>query len=110
MDDTNILSELNTMMRRDPMAEARRMRALAGNGMTQAQIAQELGVTQSLVSQRLALLKLIPVMQKALEDGAIDMRTARVCSGMSVDEQEQLAHEWWDDKDYLQGENDEPCI
>lgn len=91
MDETNILSELNTMMKKNPMAEARRMRALAGNGMTQAQIAHELGVTQSFVSQRLSLLRLIQPLQDMLEEGQIGIGEARELGCLSVNDQIEVA-------------------
>ena len=60
-----------------PMEEARAIEKMHGAGMKEKDVAKQLGKSTAWVSQRLAILKVIPEVQKALEKGEITAATSR---------------------------------
>lgn len=61
-----------------PMAEAELFARYADMGLSQSEIAERLGVNQSTVSRRLALLLLAPELQEAVEHGGLPSAEAAV--------------------------------
>lgn len=70
-----------------PLDEARALAALVERHGSQATVARRVGKTPGYVSQRLALLKLIPEFQKALESGEVRLEDARALGSLPVGEQ-----------------------
>ncbi|MGE3795941.1 MAG: ParB/RepB/Spo0J family partition protein [Dehalococcoidia bacterium] len=64
---------------------------LTAEKMTQAQLAKRIGRTPMYVSQRLALLGLIPALQAALEDGSLKVEQARQLGTLPDAEQHEIA-------------------
>lgn len=90
---SQVLHDLRDVIRQvapNPMRQARQMRLLAAHGMSQAEIARQLGTTEGLVSQRLALLRLAPAIQSMLDSGQITFAAARACCRLTMEEQLQL--------------------
>lgn len=59
------------------------------NSLTQAQLAKDIGKSQSYVANKLRLLKLDPQVQEALAQGAITARHGRALLALSSDQQKQ---------------------
>ncbi len=59
------------------------------NSLTQAQLAKDIGKSQSYVANKLRLLKLDPQIQEALASGAITARHGRALLALSSDQQKQ---------------------
>lgn len=75
-----------------PLHEAEAMqRLLAEAGISQRALATRIGRTPMYVSQRMALLGLIPVLREALELGDLKVEQARQFGSLSVQEQEAIA-------------------
>lgn len=82
---------LNMSRSHSPMTEAKLIAKLVDKGHTQQQIAEMLGVTQGVVSQRLGLLDLIPELQQRLEVGEMTMTAARAARKLPKKDQAELA-------------------
>lgn len=78
---------LNMSRSPSPMLEARKLSSLLERGRSQKDLARELGISQSLISQRLSLLNLISVLQDALEEGEISLQTAKVAVKLTKEDQ-----------------------
>lgn len=75
-----------------PFHEAEAMqRLLAEAGISQRALAGRIGRTPMYVSQRIALLGLIPALREALEAGTLKVEQARQFGGLPEDEQEAIA-------------------
>lgn len=70
-----------------PLAEAEALAELAERHGSQAAAARALGMTSAWVSQRLALRRLAPEVQSAVESGDVTVKDARQFNGMGHDEQ-----------------------
>lgn len=70
-----------------PMSEAEALAELVERHGSQAAAARALGMTSAWVSQRLALRRLAPEVQAAVETGDVTVKDARQFNGMTVDEQ-----------------------
>lgn len=80
--------------RRDlaPLREAEAMRQLLDREqVSQAGLARRIGRTPAYVTQRLALLSLIPALKAALDDGSLSVKLAREFGTLAVEEQEAVA-------------------
>jgi ParB/RepB/Spo0J family partition protein len=75
----------------NPMSEAKDARYLRNVGYTQAEIAELMGTTQGLVSQRLSLFKLIPELRGMLERGEVGSSFARTACKLPEKFQKILA-------------------
>lgn len=75
-----------------PLHEAEAMhRLLTEAGITQRALATRIGRTAMYVSQRMALLGLIPALREALEIGTLKVELARQFGGLPEDQQELIA-------------------
>ncbi|WP_424864057.1 ParB/RepB/Spo0J family partition protein [Streptomyces sp. MMS24-I29] len=75
------------------MQEARTLSVLtlkppAGQGLSQTMVASGIGKTQGFVSQRVALLKLVPQLQELVLTGALKVKRAALLAKLPSDEQE----------------------
>lgn len=80
--------------RRDlaPLREAEAMRQLLDREqVSQAGLARRIGRTPAYVTQRLALLSLIPALKVALDEGTLSVKLAREFGTLPVEEQEAIA-------------------
>ena len=68
------------------------------NSLTQAQLAKDIGKSQSYVDNKLRLLKLDPQIQEALASGAITARHGRALLALSSDQQKQALEQILSDK------------
>ena len=68
------------------------------NSLTQAQLAKDIGKSQSYVANKLHLLKLDPQIQEALASGAITARHGRALLALSSDQQKQALEQILSDK------------
>ena len=68
------------------------------NSLTQAQLARDIGKSQSYVANKLRLLKLDPQIQEALASGAITARHGRALLALSSDQQKQALEQILSDK------------
>ena len=68
------------------------------NSLTQAQLAKDIGKSQSYVATKLRLLKLEPQIQEALASGAITARHGRALLALSSDQQKQALEQILSDK------------
>lgn len=68
------------------------------NSLTQAQLAKDIGKSQSYVANKLRLLKLDPQIQEALASGAITVRHGRALLALSSDQQKQALEQILSDK------------
>lgn len=73
-----------------PALEARIIHGLVQQGLSQRQIAKTLGISQAQVSQRLALLTLVPKALDMLERGELKPSIARSLAKLSFAEQQAL--------------------
>jgi ParB/RepB/Spo0J family partition protein len=73
-----------------PLEEAEGIRQLTGLGRTQRQVAELLGVSQSHVSKRLALLKLPEAARKAVDSGGMHIELALELTKLPEKEQAKL--------------------
>ncbi|WP_226351878.1 ParB/RepB/Spo0J family partition protein [Pseudonocardia sp. ICBG601] len=74
-----------------PLHEAEAMRRLVEEtGTTQRALASRIGRTPMYVSQRMALLGLVPALREALEDGSLKVEQARQFGTLSQQEQEAI--------------------
>lgn len=98
--DVSALGSIDEVMlvengqRRDlhPLREAEAMGRLhGGEGVSVRDIAGRIGRTHPYVVQRLALLKLIPALRAALEDGSLTFKRARDLGSLSKTEQRAIA-------------------
>ena len=58
--------------------------------VSQAALARRIGSTPAYVTQRLALLSLIPALRVALEAGSLSVKLARDVGSLSAEEQEAI--------------------
>ncbi|MCC9311949.1 ParB/RepB/Spo0J family partition protein [Kitasatospora sp. RB6PN24] len=75
-----------------PIQEAQALRVLtdpppAGRGMAQSKAARGIGKTQGFVSQRIALLNLIPELQEKVASGELGLKAARAFVSLPPDQQ-----------------------
>nr|WP_231134438.1 ParB/RepB/Spo0J family partition protein [Motilibacter deserti] len=79
-----VAAGLENLHREDltPLDEARQYAALAERKVSQRDIARRLGVAQSQVSKRLALLRLAPDAQRDLADGALSLADAAALAAL----------------------------
>ena len=80
--------------RRDlaPLREAQAMaQVLEHDGISQRELARRVGRTHPYVTQRLALLGLIPVLRAALDAGALPIERARQLGALPTEEQQVIA-------------------
>jgi len=76
----------------NPMLEAKAIKELIDKyGYSQKDLQKILGLSASQISQRLGLLKLPENLQKAVEEGTLKFRIARMIVSLSKDKQEKLA-------------------
>lgn len=68
------------------------------NSLTQAQLAKDIGKSQSYVANKLRLLKLDPQIQEALASGVITARHGRALLALSSDQQKQALEQILSDK------------
>lgn len=68
------------------------------NSLTQAQLAKDIGKSQSYVANKLRLLRLDPQIQEALASGAITARHGRALLALSSDQQKQALERILSDK------------
>lgn len=74
-----------------PLHEAEAMqRLLVESGISQRALAGRIGRTPMYVSQRMALLGLVPALRTALEDGTLTVEQARRLGGLSAPEQDAV--------------------
>ena len=71
-----------------PLEEAREVAALVEEVGSGAEAARQLGLSKGWVSQRLALLKLTPELQKKLRQGDLKVKEARSLGTLPVEEQQ----------------------
>lgn len=97
-----VIALVENLLRRDlnPIEEARALRRLREEfGMTQEQLAEMLGVSQSAISKALGLLGLEPTIQTLIEDGRLDAGHGKALLGLPSAVQlhlaEQAAHAGW---------------
>lgn len=75
-----------------PLNEAEAMaKAMKEEGLSQRALAVQIGKTQGFVSQRLALLKLVPELRQAVVCGALTVELARTFGELAVTEQQVIA-------------------
>ncbi|SFO56799.1 chromosome partitioning protein, ParB family [Pseudonocardia ammonioxydans] len=75
-----------------PLHEAEAMQRLVTEaGITQRALATRIGRTPMYVSQRMALLGLIPPLREALEDGTLKVEQGRQFGSLPVEQQEAIA-------------------
>ncbi len=75
-----------------PLHEAEAMsKAIAEEGLTQTSLAAQIGKTQGFVSQRLALLKLVPELRAAMAAGDLPVEVARQLAELPASEQRAIA-------------------
>lgn len=74
----------------NPLLEARMMRVLIESGYNQQSIAEELGVSQPQVAQRLRLLNLCEEVQAEIEGGNLTISIAKHMAGLDHDQQRSL--------------------
>lgn len=89
-----IIALVENLLRRDlnPVEEARSLRRLREEfGLTQEQLAELLGVSQSAVSKALGLLSLEPEAQALIEEGRLDAGHGKVLLGLPSAVQLRLA-------------------
>ncbi len=93
---------VENLLRRDlnPIEEGRALRRLREEfGLTQAQLAELLGVSQSAISKALGLLGLDSAVQTHIEEGRLDAGHGKTLLGLPREAQirlaEQAAHEGW---------------
>lgn len=99
VDDDHVGSMYSAMLvenlqRKDmpPWHEAEAIdKALRAEGLTQSQLAERIGKSPGFISQRLALLKLIPELRQALERGTLKLEDARSFGDLPKAEQEAIA-------------------
>lgn len=70
-----------------PLLEARELEALVQRHGSQSAVARRIGKSQGWISQRLALLKLIPELQERLRRGGITVEEGRAVAAKPADEQ-----------------------
>ncbi|MCU7827414.1 ParB/RepB/Spo0J family partition protein, partial [Kitasatospora sp. DSM 101779] len=75
-----------------PIQEAEALRVLtdkppAGRGMSQSKVAKGIGKTQAFVSQRIALLELVPELQQKVAAGELGIKAARAFTALPAAEQ-----------------------
>lgn len=78
-----------------PLEEARAMQRLIDSGMTQADVARRIGKSPTHVSMRITLLSLNPDEQRAVEDGALLLRDARVQARKRKGTADQTKYTGW---------------
>ena len=71
-----------------PLLEARELQGLVERHGSQSKAAQRVAKTQGWVSQRLALLKLVPELQEQLRDGRMSVREARSIASLPPEDQQ----------------------
>ncbi|HTE83153.1 MAG TPA: ParB/RepB/Spo0J family partition protein [Dehalococcoidia bacterium] len=75
-----------------PLHEAEAMaKAMKEEGLSQRALAVQIGKTQGFVSQRLALLKLVPELRQAVVHGDLTVELARTFGELAVTEQQVIA-------------------
>ena len=87
---------VENLLRRDlnPIEEARALRRLREEfGLTQEQLAETLGISQSAISRALGLLNLDPVVQAQIEDGSLEAGHGKALLGLSGAAQIRLAEQ-----------------
>lgn len=87
---------VENLLRRDlnPIEEARALRRLREEfGLTQEQLAETLGISQSAISRALGLLNLDPVVQAQIEDGPLEAGHGKALLGLSGAAQIRLAEQ-----------------
>lgn len=87
---------VENLLRRDlnPIEEARALRRLREEfGLTQEQLAETLGISQSAISRALGLLNLDPVVQAQIEDGLLEAGHGKALLGLSGATQIRLAEQ-----------------
>jgi ParB family transcriptional regulator, chromosome partitioning protein len=87
---------VENLLRRDlnPLEEARALHRLRGEfGLTQEQLAELLGISQSAISKALGLLHLDPATQALIEDGRLDAGHGKILIGLPRDMQLRLARQ-----------------
>lgn len=85
---------VENLLRRDlnPVEEGRALRRLREEfGLTQEQLAELLGVSQSAISKALGLLSLDPAVQALIEDGRLEAGHGKVLLGLPRENQLRLA-------------------
>ena len=85
---------VENLLRRDlnPVEEGRALRRLREEfGLTQEQLAELLGVSQSAISKALGLLSLDPAVQSLIEDGRLEAGHGKVLLGLPRENQLRLA-------------------
>lgn len=95
-DQAASLALIENLQREDlnPIEEARAYQQLMKlNHFTQAQLAQEMGKSQSSVANHLRLLRLTPKVQSYLINGSISARHGRALVGLSPHDQERVLRE-----------------
>lgn len=98
MDDTQAasLAVIENLQREDlnPIDEAKAYsRLMELNDLTQTQLAQEVGKSQSYVANKLRLLKLTPKVQSYLVSGEISARHGRALLNLNAQDQERVLDE-----------------
>lgn len=87
---------VENLLRRDlnPIEEARALRRLREEfGLTQEQLAETLGISQSAISRALGLLNLDPVVQAQIEDGSLEAGHGKALLSLSDAAQIRLAEQ-----------------
>jgi len=87
---------VENLLRRDlnPIEEARALRRLREEfGLTQEQLAETLGISQSAISRALGLLNLDPAVQAQIEDGPLEAGHGKALLGLSGAAQIRLAEQ-----------------
>jgi ParB family chromosome partitioning protein len=75
-----------------PLNEARAMaEAMEEETLSQRDLARQIGKSEGFVSQRLALLKLIPQLADALESGDLPLEVARAVGDLPAEQQQEIA-------------------
>lgn len=74
-----------------PIREAEYLAGMVERHGSQEKVAERIGKTQVYVSQRLALLKLAPDLQKKVDTGELKLKPARQLAGKTQDHDEQRA-------------------
>jgi len=93
-DEYDYLRQLlsNLVRSPNPMLEAKAMKVLMDRyGYTAKDMQKILGLSPSQVSQRLGLLKLPENLQRAVEEGTLKFRIARMIVSLSKEKQEKIA-------------------
>ena len=87
---------VENLLRRDlnPVEEGRALRRLREEfDLTQAQLAELLGVSQTAISRALGLLSLDPAVQTLIEEGRLDAGHGKTLLGLSGEQQRRLAEQ-----------------